>query len=101
MYRLFTYLWVVDNKKIEKISKALGDANRIYILQQLRKKKNCLYCSEVNDLLDLTQPSISHHLKQLVDAELLIPEKEGRNIRYQLNQKVLDDYIASLTWFID
>lgn len=91
----------MDNKKIEKISKALSDANRIAILQQLRKKKNCLYCSEVNDFLDLTQPSVSHHLKQLVDAELLISEKEGRNIRYQLNQKVLDDYIASLTRFMD
>lgn len=91
----------MDNKKIEKISKALSDTNRIAILKQLRKKKNCLYCSEVNDFLDLTQPSVSHHLKQLVDAELLISEKEGRNIRYQLNQKVLDDYIASLTGFMD
>ena len=91
----------MDNKKIEKISKALSDTNRLAILQQLKKKKNCLYCSEVNDFLDLTQPSVSHHLKQLVDAELLISEKEGRNIRYQLNQKVLDDYIASLTRFIN
>jgi ArsR family transcriptional regulator, arsenate/arsenite/antimonite-responsive transcriptional repressor len=91
----------VDNKKIEKISKALADANRIAILQQLRKKKNCLYCSEINDLLNLTQPSVSHHMKQLVDADLLIPEKEGRNIKYQLNEKVLDDYIASLNRFKD
>lgn len=91
----------MDNKKIEKISRALSDSNRLAILQQLRKKKNCLYCSEVNDFLDLTQPSVSHHLKQLVDAELLIPEKEGRNIKYQLNQKVLDDYIASLNRFKD
>ena len=91
----------MDNKKIEKISKALADANRIAILQQLRKKKNCLYCSEINDLLNLTQPSVSHHMKQLVDADLLIPEKEGRNIKYQLNEKVLDDYIASLNRFKD
>jgi ArsR family transcriptional regulator len=91
----------VDNKKIEKISRALGDANRIAILQQFKKKKNCLYCSEVNDLLDLAQPSISHHLKQLVDAELLIPQKEGRTIKYQLNQKVLDDFLASLSRFKD
>ncbi len=87
----------MDNRKFEKISRALGDANRIAILQQFRKKKDCLYCAEVNDLLDLTQPSISHHLKQLVDADLLIPEKEGRNLKYVLNQEVLDDYIASLT----
>ncbi|HMI05139.1 MAG TPA: metalloregulator ArsR/SmtB family transcription factor [Pedobacter sp.] len=86
----------MDNKKIERISKALSDVSRIAILQEFKKKKDCLYCAEVNDLLDLTQPSVSHHLKLLVDAELLLPEKEGRNIKYVLNQQVLDEYIASL-----
>jgi ArsR family transcriptional regulator len=88
---------VIDAKQIEKISKALGDTSRIAILQQFRKKKeDCVYCAEVNDLLDLTQPSVSHHLKLLVDAGLLIPEKEGRNLKYLLNQQVLDEYIAGL-----
>lgn len=86
----------MDNKKIERISKALSDVSRIAILQEFKKKKDCLYCAEVNDLLDLTQPSVSHHLKLLVDAELLLPEKEGRNLKYVLNQKVLDEYIACL-----
>ncbi|MGF7072993.1 ArsR/SmtB family transcription factor [Mucilaginibacter sp. R-33] len=86
----------MDNKKIEKISRALSDANRIAILQQFKKRKDCLYCAEVNDLLDLTQPSVSHHLKQLVDADLLLSQKEGRNLKYVLNQRVLDEYIACL-----
>ena len=91
----------MNDKKIEKISKALSDVNRIAILHHLRKKKNCMYCSEVNDILGLAQPSVSHHLKQLVDAELLIPEKEGRTVKYQLNEKVFNDYIANLSRFID
>lgn len=88
---------MMDIKKIEKISKALSDVSRIAILQQFKKKHDGVYCAEVNDMLDLAQPSVSHHLKQLVDADLLIPEKEGRNLKYSLNQKVLDDYIACLT----
>jgi ArsR family transcriptional regulator len=92
---------VVEDKKIEKISKALSDVKRIAILKQLRKKKNCLYCSEINDFLNLAQPSVSHHLKQLVDAELLIPEKEGRIVRYRLNEKIFNDYIANLSRFAD
>jgi ArsR family transcriptional regulator len=32
-----------------------------------------------------------------VDADLLIPEKEGRNLKYLLNQAVLDDYIKFLS----
>lgn len=90
----------MDNRKFEKISKALSDANRIVILKKFKKKKdNCLPCSEVNELLDLSQPSISHHLKQLVDADLLISEKEGRNIKYYLNEEVLDAYINALNSF--
>jgi len=86
----------MDNKRFEKVSRALSDASRIAILQQFKKKKDCLYCAEVHDMLDLAQPSISHHLKQLVDADLLLPIKEGRNLKYTLNQEVLDDYIACL-----
>ncbi|WP_240432970.1 ArsR/SmtB family transcription factor [Taibaiella koreensis] len=87
---------MMDNKKFEKISRALSDASRITILQQFKRKKGCLYCSEITEMLELTQPSVSHHLKQLVDADLLIPEKEGRNLKYVLNEKVLDAYINGL-----
>ena len=87
---------MMDNKKIEKISRALSDAHRLTILQEFRKKADCLYCAEVHDILDLTQPSVSHHLKQLVEAELLLPEKEGRNLKYILNEEVLNEYISSL-----
>lgn len=86
----------MDRRKIERISKALSDPSRIVILELFRKKKDCLYCTEVHDILDLAQPSVSHHLKQLVDADLLIPEKEGRNLKYLLNQAVLDEYINFL-----
>ncbi len=86
----------MDSKKFEKVSRALGDPNRIVILEKFKKTKDCLYCAEIHDSLDLAQPSVSHHLKQLVDADLLLPEKEGRNLKYTLNEKVLDDYIAFL-----
>ena len=87
----------MDSKKVEKISRALADPHRLKILEQLRKTCNAIYCSEVYDFLDLAQPSISHHFKQLVDADLLIPEKEGRNLKYNLNQEVLNEYISFLT----
>lgn len=89
----------MDNKRFEKISKALSDTNRIAILQKFKIKKDCVYCSDINETLDLTQPSVSHHLKQLVDADLLISEKEGRNLKYFLNEEVLDDYIKALNAF--
>lgn len=55
-----------------------------------------MYCSRINDIIDLKQPSISHHLKQLTEAELIIAEKEGRNMKYSMNNKVIDQYVNFL-----
>jgi ArsR family transcriptional regulator, arsenate/arsenite/antimonite-responsive transcriptional repressor len=86
----------MELKKVEKISKALADPNRLQILKSLRKNQNCMYCSDINEILDLAQPSVSHHLKQLTDAELIIAEKEGREVKYSINSKMLDQYVNFL-----
>lgn len=86
----------MEIKKVEKISKALADPNRLMILKTLHKNQNCLYCSDIGDFIDLTQPSISHHLKQLTDAELIIAVKEGRHMKYSMNNKVVDQYVQFL-----
>lgn len=87
----------MELKKVEKISKALADPNRLQVLKSLHKNKGCLYCSEINDTLELAQPSVSHHLKQLTEAELVIAEKEGREVKYSLNNKMIDQYVNFLT----
>jgi ArsR family transcriptional regulator len=83
-------------KNIEKISKALGDKNRLSILMHVTKKGGCAPCSEIHDIIDLTQPSISHHVKILVEAGLLDAEKQGRNFKYTLNVSALDEYMNFL-----
>ncbi len=83
-------------KQIEKISKALGDANRLKILQHISKKGGSGQCSEIQDVLDLTQPSISHHVKILIEAGLIEPEKEGRNHKYTLNDQLMKDYLNTI-----
>jgi ArsR family transcriptional regulator, arsenate/arsenite/antimonite-responsive transcriptional repressor len=88
---------VLPLKQIEKISKALGDANRLKILHHLSKKGGSGPCSEILDVIDLTQPSISHHIKILVEAGIIEPEKEGRNHKYTLNEQVLKDYTSTIS----
>jgi ArsR family transcriptional regulator len=83
----------MNPKKAEKIAKALADPNRLLILKEIKKQKDFLYCSDINDMVNLTQPSI---LKQLTDTELILPEKEGRNIKYKLNEKVMNEFIVFL-----
>ena len=83
-------------KQIEKISKALGDMSRLKILHYLSDQGGCGDCSSLQDVIDLAQPSISHHVKILLEAELINGEKEGRNYRYTLNFGVMNEYIDSL-----
>lgn len=83
-------------KKVEKISKALGDESRLKILKAIQSNTDKLECSTIMKFLNLSQPSISHHIKKLVEAELIEPQKEGRYYFYSLNQKVLDEYLEKL-----
>ena len=83
-------------KQIEKISKALGDANRLRILQHISKEGGCGTCADIQDIIDLAQPSISHHIKILVEADLIEPAKEGRNHKYTLNEKLMKEYTNSV-----
>ena len=86
----------LSTKQIEKISKALGDSNRLKILQHISKKGGCGHCSQIQEESELAQPSVSHHLKVLIEAGLIEPEKEVRNHKYILNEKVLKEYTQSI-----
>jgi ArsR family transcriptional regulator len=86
----------MELKQIEKISKALGDVSRLTILLNMSKRKGIMQCSEIMTVLDLAQPSVSHHIKTLIEAGLMEPEKDGRNYSYQLNTALLNDYISTM-----
>jgi len=90
------YMAQMDPKTAEKISKALSDPTRLKILSEIKKKNDWLYCVDLYDSINLAQPSICHHLKQLTETAIILPEKEGRNIKYAMNNEVIDDYIGFL-----
>lgn len=89
----------LDLKKIEKISKALGDPFRLKMMDMIKKQKNACQCTAIVETLDLAQSTISHHLKQLVDADLIIAGKDGRHASYQINKDVLGAYIKFLNQY--
>ncbi|MDF2431257.1 MAG: ArsR family transcriptional regulator, arsenate/arsenite/antimonite-responsive transcriptional [Mucilaginibacter sp.] len=88
-----------DNKKVEKISKALGDPYRIKIMQAIKEEKDWLQCQAITQMFNLAQSTISHHINQLVDADLLHAEKDGRFARYKINKEVIGDYVSYLSDF--
>jgi ArsR family transcriptional regulator len=86
-------------KNIERISKALGDPYRLKIMESVQKEKDFLPCTTIVDMICLNQSTISHHVKQLIDADLLFAEKDGRNVKYAVNREVFDEYIDYLSQF--
>ena len=70
-------------------AKALADATRQEIMKHLCC--NWLNVSDVVTALDgkINQPTVSHHLKKLEEARLVLIRQEGRHRYYTLNQEVL------------
>ena len=89
----------MDLKQFEKISKALGDINRLRILDDMSQKGGIVQCSEVMKVLELAQPSVSHHIKTLLEAGLIASVKNGRCHTYLLNRPLLDEFGKKLGTF--
>jgi ArsR family transcriptional regulator len=88
----------MDAKKVERISKALGDPYRLKIMEMV-KNQEWLQCAVICENIGLAQSTISHHISQLVDADLLITEKDGRNMLYKVNKVVINEYVNFLNVF--
>lgn len=86
----------INLKKTEKIAKALGDVNRLKILNHIAGQGGTAYCSAIQECVNLAQPSISHHIKILLEADLIVSEKEGRSHKYMLNTKTFKHYISAI-----
>ena len=59
------------------VAKALGDPVRIQLVDVLRKHAGKVCVCELVPLFDLSQPTVSHHLKVLVEAGVLSRERRG------------------------
>jgi ArsR family transcriptional regulator len=84
-----------DTKKLVKISKALADENR-YRIFKLISEKGEIPCKDITGLFNLSQPTISHHLKILTECELIGVRKEGQWSYFFVNQDTLNLYLSSL-----
>lgn len=72
---------------IALICKALGDCNRLQIIQMLSDGEKC--GCELLEAFEITQPTLSHHMKILGDCGLVNDRKEGKWHHYSLNCETL------------
>jgi ArsR family transcriptional regulator, arsenate/arsenite/antimonite-responsive transcriptional repressor len=91
----------MELKQLEKISKALGDITRLKILAEIAKCKGSLQCADIKNMTQLAQPSVSHHIKTLIEADMILPEKDGRNHSYILNKELLRNYSTTIAGLVE
>jgi ArsR family transcriptional regulator len=83
-------------RRMAKIAKALGDPVRIELIDVLRKHAGKVCVCELVPLFDLSQPTISHHLKVLRDAGLVESERQGLWAYYYVLPGVIDEFAGWL-----
>ncbi|MFP3853252.1 MAG: autorepressor SdpR family transcription factor [Anaerolineales bacterium] len=72
--------------------KAIADRTRRRILRLLRERD--MPAGEIAAEFDISWPSISHHLKVLRQANLVLVDRQGQELIYSLNTTVLHDLVA-------
>ena len=93
----YTYINLATMKNIGHIFASLSDPTRRIILENLRGED--LTPSELLERIDVSQPTLSHHLDILKRAELIEGRREGQFIRYSLNMTVFEmglQYMVSI-----
>lgn len=75
---------------ISKICKALGDNNRLTILKMLRTGEKC--ACKILEELNISQSTLSHHMKILCDSKIVECRKDGKWSHYSLNKKECENF---------
>ena len=87
----------MEHSQVSLICKALSDPNRLRIIQLLTYGEQC--GCELLEQMQITQPTLSHHMKTLEDCRLVSSRKKGKWSHYSLNGNqwaAFGDYVESI-----
>ena len=87
----------MDIKQLSKIFKALSNPNRLKLFIEILKNhetsfqagEEC-FITDIIDCLNIGAPTISHHLKELANADLISTERKGKFLVAILNEDTLN-----------
>jgi DNA-binding transcriptional ArsR family regulator len=96
---------IMDVKELAKIFKALSNENRLEIYFQIVKNSeksfdtNCeCFINDIISILNIGAPTVSHHLKELSNANLIFTEKRGKFVVAKANEKLLNEVCSLLSF---
>lgn len=89
---------VATAEQLARRFKALGDPTRVRLLSLIAAHADGEACvCDLTEPVGLSQPTVSHHMKQLVDAGLATREQRGRWAYYRVVDAALADLAGALT----
>ena len=83
--------------RLAEVAKALGDPIRLQVVDVLRKHAGKVCVCELVPLFDVSQPTLSHHLKKLREAGIVDSERRGLWAYYYVLPDALKELSAWLT----
>ena len=86
-----------DAERLAAIAKALSDPVRLQIVDVLRSHAGEVCVCELQPLFDISQPTLSHHLKTLRDAGVVGVERRGLWAYYYVHPESLEEIRAWLS----
>lgn len=84
----------MEDTQILQILKALADQNRLAIIRHLGKGEACV--CELLEVFSVTQPTLSHHMRILSEADLVVGRREGKWIHYSINEPTMKAFQANM-----
>lgn len=86
----------MDDETLLRVLKALAEPKRLRMVQEVADAGE-LSCGQIGKRFLLSQPTISHHLKILNDAGLLVVRREAQHAFVSTNPGLVDSVLKSLS----
>jgi DNA-binding transcriptional ArsR family regulator len=87
----------LSEQQMRLIAKALADPRRHQILKQVGARTKGVACAEVRKCQSVTAATLSHHLKELEAAGLILIVREGKFAHLTLRREILNAYLEHLS----
>lgn len=82
-------------EQLNRITRALADPRRLEIVQRIAGHKE-VACSLLISESSVSQPTLSHHIKELVSAGLIKPRWDAKFCFYSVDRKLWAQYLAEM-----